>query len=434
MENEKKDIQTTEESREEKVRQDISEKIAEAAAEIQEEINEASEVEEVVEAVAEEAAEDAVEADESWSDEAFIEPAKEPKKVTMNLSSLVLSWVGTAVLGALILFLGYQIPGWIEARPEGKTVMTVDGAKVTDLDMNYYLYEAAVTYFQNDEEAAMTYSNPSEYDWDKDLGDGKTVADVVRENAIDIAINENNLMNAGDKNGVEWDEEKAKTTAKGQIDQLEGMYGEEIPDLYVVGQGLSTRKQYAKKIMQSIHMQAVSQDIEANPSKYFPEDTAVLNEFAPKDKATVKHILLSTEQEEGEAPVDKEEVKAKAEEILARAKNGEDFDALVKEFNQDPGATEAGYTFGPGEMQPAFEEAAFALGLGEVSELVETDYGYHIIKRFPGRFELEGYWKSQANIKIKESRLEKISIKEILEQAEAAMREIQTKLMEMQNK
>ncbi|HKP69371.1 MAG TPA: peptidylprolyl isomerase [Pyrinomonadaceae bacterium] len=82
--------------------------------------------------------------------------------------------------------------------------------------------------------------------------------------------------------------------------------------------------------------------------------------------------------------------RAKAEEILARAKNGEDFAALANEFSEDPGNTDPSnkekkgglYADTPkGRMVPAFEQAALALEPGQVSpELVETDFGFHIIK------------------------------------------------------
>ncbi|HEX6124850.1 MAG TPA: peptidylprolyl isomerase, partial [Pyrinomonadaceae bacterium] len=82
--------------------------------------------------------------------------------------------------------------------------------------------------------------------------------------------------------------------------------------------------------------------------------------------------------------------KAKAEEILNRAKNGEDFAALANEFSEDPGNTNPQtqqkngglYADTPkGRMVPAFEQAALALEPGQVApNLVETDYGYHIVK------------------------------------------------------
>ncbi len=87
--------------------------------------------------------------------------------------------------------------------------------------------------------------------------------------------------------------------------------------------------------------------------------------------------------------LDTKEKKAKAEEILDRAKNGDDFAKLADEFSEDPGNKDAeGKPQGgiykdvtKGKMVPAFEQAALALEPGQIApELVETDYGYHIIK------------------------------------------------------
>ncbi len=75
--------------------------------------------------------------------------------------------------------------------------------------------------------------------------------------------------------------------------------------------------------------------------------------------------------------------KAKADEVYAKVKAGEDFATLAKTYSQDPGTAANGGDlgfFGKGKMVPAFEEAAFALAVGSYSEPMRTVYGYHIIK------------------------------------------------------
>lgn len=93
--------------------------------------------------------------------------------------------------------------------------------------------------------------------------------------------------------------------------------------------------------------------------------------------------------------LDPKEKKAQAEQILSRAKAGEDFAKLASEFSQDPGSKDNGglYKDVPkGRMMPEFEQAALALEPGKVAEnLVETPYGYHIIK-----LEKKGEGKDQA--------------------------------------
>ena len=81
--------------------------------------------------------------------------------------------------------------------------------------------------------------------------------------------------------------------------------------------------------------------------------------------------------------LDTKQARTKAEDVLKRARAGEDFSKLAKEFSGDPGSKEKGGDlgwFGRGQMDPTFEKAAFALQPGQISDVVETQFGYHIIK------------------------------------------------------
>jgi parvulin-like peptidyl-prolyl isomerase len=69
--------------------------------------------------------------------------------------------------------------------------------------------------------------------------------------------------------------------------------------------------------------------------------------------------------------------------ILQRARNGKDFAKLAQEFSEDPGSKNKGgllENFGRGDMVKPFDEAAFSVPIGEISDIVETSYGYHILK------------------------------------------------------
>ncbi|HEX3561014.1 MAG TPA: peptidylprolyl isomerase [Pyrinomonadaceae bacterium] len=81
--------------------------------------------------------------------------------------------------------------------------------------------------------------------------------------------------------------------------------------------------------------------------------------------------------------IDPKAARAKAEDVLKRARAGEDFAALAKEFSDDPGSKAQGGDlgwFGRGQMIKEFEDTAFGLKDGDISDIVETKYGYHIIK------------------------------------------------------
>ena len=98
---------------------------------------------------------------------------------------------------------------------------------------------------------------------------------------------------------------------------------------------------------------------------------------------TVEHILIKTYSLNGKGErvpyteQTRKEAYGRAQEVLQKLKEGEDFDTLVTEYNED---SKSQYSFGKGEMDQAFEEAAFNLGTNEISGIVESEYGYHIIK------------------------------------------------------
>ncbi len=96
------------------------------------------------------------------------------------------------------------------------------------------------------------------------------------------------------------------------------------------------------------------------------------------DYIRAKHILVMNDI--GDDPVENRQL---AEELLGRLQNGEDFDALMNMYSEDTGlATNPdGYYFFYEEMDASFAAASFSLGVGEMSGIVESSYGYHIILR-----------------------------------------------------
>mgnify|MGYP001188064584 CR=1 FL=1 len=102
-----------------------------------------------------------------------------------------------------------------------------------------------------------------------------------------------------------------------------------------------------------------------------------IQQYTTEEQIRASHILLSTEGEEIET------VRSQAEEIIARANSGQDFSDLARTYSEDGGTKDQGGDlnfFGRGRMVPEFENVAFSMEPGTISDPVVTPYGIHIIK------------------------------------------------------
>ena len=104
------------------------------------------------------------------------------------------------------------------------------------------------------------------------------------------------------------------------------------------------------------------------------------DKFKQGDSVRASHILLRVDPNAPEAV--KKQARARMDGILKRAKSGEDFAALAKQHSQDGSARQGGDLgyFERGQMVPAFSDAAFSLKPGQLSDVVTTQFGYHILK------------------------------------------------------
>jgi parvulin-like peptidyl-prolyl isomerase len=105
---------------------------------------------------------------------------------------------------------------------------------------------------------------------------------------------------------------------------------------------------------------------------------------APPGTIRASHILVAYQGSGVEGVTrTKEEARKEIDEILARLRKGESFEDLAATYSDCPSAEQGGDLgfFGRGRMVPPFDQAAFALNKGQISGVVETQFGYHIIKR-----------------------------------------------------
>jgi peptidyl-prolyl cis-trans isomerase D len=137
-----------------------------------------------------------------------------------------------------------------------------------------------------------------------------------------------------------------------------------------------------------IDTQALRQTINPAPPEIEQMYQSNIQQYSNPEQVRASHILLKTE---GKDEKGVEEVKKKAEDLLKQVKNGGDFAALAKQYSEDEGSKVMGGDlnfFGKGAMVPEFDAAVFTMQPGQISDLVKTQYGFHIIKlvekRAPG--------------------------------------------------
>lgn len=201
--------------------------------------------------------------------------------------------------------------------------------------------------------------------WDQEV-EGRKFGDIAREKLLDMLIDEKlQLKRAADLGIVTTDDEVNK-----EIENARKYFdSEEKFNEFLKGQGIDL--EYFKE--------SVKKDLTINKLiDKLTENIAVTDEELKdyydthQDEFTsvkASHILLDTKEE--------------AEKMLARVKAGEDFAELAKQYSKDPSAKENSGDldyFRHGDMVEPFEKAAFALKPGEISEIVQTDFGFHIIK------------------------------------------------------
>ena len=294
----------------------------------------------------------------------------------------------------------------IDNMPENsEVVLSVNGEELNVEDMRYFIYVSAMTTLSEDDENFS--GNLDGIDWNKTLNSGEVLSDAVKNTAIDQAVRTMIVPQKAKEKGYALEQEtidKNETAITGMIEQS----GEEALLKKLKKQmGVESIDSFRRLYKMMSEFEGASTQISNDFPAYFP-DTSVLDGKESTEGATVQHVLIMNETEKGDAAT-------VANEVLQKANAGEDFTALLKQYNEDTGETEQGYTFGSGEMVPEFENAAFALKFGEISDVVQSEYGYHVIKRNPGLYDAVNYWEETADIQINSDVWNKMSVEAIMD-------------------
>ncbi|MDD4002326.1 MAG: peptidylprolyl isomerase [Bacteroidales bacterium] len=251
----------------------------------------------------------------------------------------------------LMLFIGYQI-----VQSKNEVIASVNGEKIT----KDQLYDALVQ------------------------SSGKQVLDsLISEKIVELEAKKQNIVVSDD------DIQK-------EIDKYYEQYGGEEGFNQALATSGYTLDQVKKDIISNLNVKKILEPqitiTEEELKAYFEENKAT---FAQEKQVKASHIL-----------VDSLEI---ANEVKQKLVDGGDFAQLAKEYSTDPGTKENGGDlgfFGSEQMAIEFEKAAFALKVGEISDPVQTEYGYHIIKLVDKKDAQEANYE-QSKAEIRDALLEK---------------------------
>ena len=201
--------------------------------------------------------------------------------------------------------------------------------------------------------------------------------ETAKEYAIEDATNMLNTEALFEAMGLSYTDEDLAKQKEGKDEIIANFGGEDAYNEYL--ESLDVTDEFIDRMLNVNYAQ----------EKIFADavsDDAVRQDYE-ENYLHAKHILLATMDTATQTPYDDAKIaeqKALADELLARAQGGEDFDAMVAEYSEDPGSISQpdGYYFTAGEMVSEFEDTTRALGINEIG-ICESSYGYHIIKRLP---------------------------------------------------
>ena len=276
-------------------------------------------------------------------------------------------------------------------------------AKVGDFEVtaDMYLYWLFYGYGYVLQDYGLLYSD-QDIPWDELDGEGVTLEQVLADNALYTASYYTLLPHLAEREGIDIDPALANDLAA-DYDEVKATLGSDELANYYFWANLMSPELFRELYTSGECNAQLQQKLFGEDTDGYPTDAEVLD-YAENELGyyRAKHILLKTvdtsktvQNEDGTygyAPLDEETVNQKgdlAEELLQRINEADDpaamFDTLMNGYSEDEGLESSpdGYTTYKGTMVAGFENGALALEEGEISGLVTSQYGYHIIMRLP---------------------------------------------------
>mgnify|MGYP000992874075 CR=1 FL=1 len=239
-----------------------------------------------------------------------------------------------------------------------KEVVSVGDKKVS--------YSEAMAYFKSFQAQVEKQYGPDV--WGYDFGGGQTFEALAKQDIMNMMVQNKIIGQKADKYNVSISEDEEAQIKENTTKFLAGITDEDKAK-YGITEEIVTNIFRDDLLKQKVY-EAATLDV----------NTEVSDEEAKQ--ITIQHLLIKTQKTDKDgktvefSPEEKAAAREKAEKLLKEAKKTKDFKKLAEDNTEDSNVE---YTFGKGQMVKPFEEAAFAMKPGEVSDIVETDYGYHIL-------------------------------------------------------
>jgi peptidyl-prolyl cis-trans isomerase SurA len=209
----------------------------------------------------------------------------------------------------------------------------------------------------------------------------------LKKQLLEQMVNDRLLLNAAKKDTlIKVTPKEVDDAVQKQIESVKSEFTEEEFKAQLQAEGL-TENELRKKYRDQIQDQMLIDRLVASKLQKVSVSAKEVRDFyqeyqdsIPDQPEAVKlsHIMLEIKA----SPQTLDSLKSKAERVHALAQEGQDFAELARQYSDDPSAEKGGDLgfFGRGDMIPQFEQTAFSLAPGQISDVIQTEFGYHIIK------------------------------------------------------
>ena len=250
-----------------------------------------------------------------------------------------------------------------EKKADEKNIAIVNGSAITQTDLDHEMIIIKQRF----------------------MAQGRVITDAqlkeIQSAVVDTLINRELLYQESQKLKIQIDEEEVLNQLIQTKDGFpsEAEFQKKLSEMNVTEEDIKTQINRALAIRELINNEVAEKVVVSDQEAKEYYDTHP-QEFKQPEEVNARHILIKVDQNADAS--EKAKARKTIKEIQQKLDNGEEFAELAKEYSQGPSGAKGGALgyFRRGQMVKPFEDAAFSMEANEVSDLVETTFGYHLIK------------------------------------------------------